>query len=345
MAKRAGKGIFLVVAGLAVLAGLAGWWALHRGVESTDDAAIEASVIPVSPKVSGYVVALSIADNQTVRKGDVLLKIDPRDYVLAVEEAKAGLASAQARMEAAQFTHNSTTVSAPSDLESARAQVESAMADWKNKVVSLKRLQALDDTARTRKALDDAVAGEKSARSALDSAQARLRSAQTAPDKVAASRASVRELQADVEKAQAALDIAQKNLDDTVLVAPQDGRVTRRTVEVGAYVAPGQQLFTLVGRDLWVVANFKETQLSGMKPGQRVDIQVDAYPDQTFRGRLDSIQAGTGARFSLFPPENATGNFVKVVQRVPVKIVFDEKPGGQFALGPGMSVVPTVHVQ
>jgi membrane fusion protein (multidrug efflux system) len=149
---------------------------------------------------------------------------------------------------------------------------------------------------------------------------------------------------ADIEQAEAAVSMAELNLSYTKITAPQDGRVTRRTVEQGAYVQPGQALMAIVPRQFWVVANFKETQLARMRVGQPVEIKVDAYPGRVFNGRVESIQTGSGARFSMFPPENATGNFIKVVQRVPVKIVFDASPDTQITLGPGMSVVPSVRV-
>jgi membrane fusion protein (multidrug efflux system) len=345
MSKRAGRGLIVIIVILALIAIGGAHYMMTRGQEKTEDATIEANVIPVAPKVSGYVVELDVTDNQRVKKGDVLLKIDPRDYQIALDQAKADLASAESRLAGAKFKHAGTSVSAPSNLESAQSQVAAAEAEWKNADKTLKRLQSLNDTARSQQSLDDASAAEKSARSKLEDAKARLRSAQTAPDEVAASEASVKELEAALEHANAAVEQAQNNLDDTTVVASQDGRITRRSVEQGAYVEEGQQLLSLVGNTVWVIANFKETQLDGMKAGQAVDIHIDAYPSEKFEGKVDSVQAGTGARFSLFPPENATGNFVKIVQRVPVKIVFTEQPPAELQVGPGMSVVPTVHVQ
>ncbi len=320
-------------------------WVSNYGKVHTDDAAIEAHVIPVAAKVPGYVVELNVEDNQIVKKGDILLKIDPRDYTSSLEEAQAKLGAAEARLVAGQHNYASTSVSAPSNLESAKAQVVSATAELKNAQQALNRLQKLSDDARSRQSLDDAVAVEKRARANLEDANARLKTAETAPDAVAASQASVKELEAAVEEAKAAVQMAQNNLDDTIVRAAQDGRVTRKNVEIGAYVQTGQQLTILVSKDLWVVANFKETQLEGMQPGQSVDVEIDAYPGKTLAGKVDSVQAGTGARFSLFPPENATGNFVKIVQRVPVKIVFNNIPPEELHLGPGMSVIPTVHVK
>lgn len=336
----------VVLAVLAAGCGLALFeWVSNYGRVHTDDAAIEARVIPVAAKVPGYVVELAAADNQPVKKGEILLKIDPRDYTAALEEAQAKLAAAQARLTAGRHNLASMSVSAPSNLESAKAQVVSAEAELKNARQALNRLQKLSDDARSRQSLDDSVAAEKRARANLEDANARLKSAETAPDAVAASEASVEELEAAVNEAQAAVQMAQNDLDDTVVRAAEDGRITRKSVEAGAYVQTGQQLATLVSREIWVVANFKETQLDGMRPGQPVDIDIDAYPGKTLIGKVDSLQAGTGARFSLFPPENATGNFVKIVQRVPVKILFDGAPPEDLHLGPGMSVVPTVHVK
>jgi len=176
-------------------------------------------------------------------------------------------------------------------------------------------------------------------------AAAQTARAQTAPDAIAAAKANTEELVAQGKQAQADLAQAEKDLADTKILAPMDGIITNRGVERGDYVMPGQQLGSLVGNDIWVVANFKENQLKNMKPGQDVDMHVDAYPDLKLKGKIDSFQDGTGARFSAFPPENATGNFVKIVQRVPVKIVFTERPDEKYVIGPGMSVEPTVDTK
>lgn len=345
MPKPSPKKLIFIVVIIGVIAAGAIHWLSGRDEVETDDATIEAHIVPIAPKVAGYVVESHIEDNQHVKQGDILLKIDPRDYQASLDRANAQLKAAQARLIAGQHNFASTSVSAPSNLESAQSQVTSATAELKNAQQTLKRLQNLTDAARSRQSLEDAVSAEKQARANLEDAQARLRSAETAPDAIAASEAGVKELEAAMEDAKAAVALAQNNLDDTIIRAPQDGRVTRKNVEQGAYVQPGQQLSTLVSDEVWVVANFKETQLEGMKPGQVVDIDIDAYHGHSFKGKVDSVQSGTGARFSLFPPENATGNFVKIVQRVPVKILFDEKPGAEYPVGPGMSVVPTVHIE
>jgi len=206
-------------------------------------------------------------------------------------------------------------------------------------------MQRLNDEARSREQLDSAIAAEKTTRSSLEDAKARLRSAETAPKLIASAKSNTEELAAQVKIARADLAQAEKDLADTKIVAPMDGRITRRGVERGDYVQPGQQLASLVGCEIWVVANFKETQLTHMRAGDRVVMHIDALPLVELEGKVNSIQSGTGERFSLFPPENATGNFVKVVQRVPVKILLAKQPGGTLPIGPGLSVIPTVYTQ
>lgn len=314
----------------------------HRYEESTDDAAIDGHTVTLSPKVAGYVKLLNIDDNQQVKAGDVLLEIDTGDYITRRDHARAALDAAKAAAQAAQSNAETTDVSAPSNLEVAQAQVNAAQANLDKAVEDLKRMQRLSREARSQEQLDQAIANEKSMRSNLENALARLRSAQTAPQAIAQAQADSEKLAAQVKQAEADLAQAEIDLGNTKIIAPIDGRITRRNVERGNYVQPGQNLASLVGNDLWVVANFKETQLRHMHAGQTVKISVDAYPDADLTGKVDSIQSGTGAFFSAFPPENATGNFVKIVQRVPVKIVFDHTPDAALALGPGLSVIPVV---
>ncbi|MDE1900368.1 MAG: HlyD family secretion protein [Alphaproteobacteria bacterium] len=334
--------LVLIVAALALVAG-GGFYAYdHRYEESTDDATIDGTIVTISPKISGYVKTLNITDNQRVKAGDVLLEIDPADYIVRRDRAQAALAAAEAAEAAGQNNARTTSVSAPSDLDAARAQVAAAQANWVKAASDLKRMQALSNEARSQQQLDQAIAAEKSARSALEDAQAKLRSAQTAPETVARAEATSRQLAAQVKQAQADLAQAEIDLADTKVVAPIDGYITKRSVDQGTYVQAGQALGSLVGTDMWVTANFKETQLTHMHRGQPVSIDVDAYPGVTIKGKVDSIQAGTGAFFSTFPPENATGNFVKIVQRVPVKITFDGALPPDVKLGPGLSVEPTV---
>lgn len=275
------KRVLFLVFVLLMATGFAVHWVMNTGKESTDDAIIEAHTIPISPKVSGYIVALNVRDNQQVKKGDVLVEIDPRDYALRLDAAKARLVSAQVEAN--------------------------------NAGVNARRAIAIGKAAGAQKDIDNAVAAEATAKAAEDAAR--------------------------VEVA-----IAQKNLDDSKIIAPEDGVITMRNAEQGGYATPGQQLFMLVGMERWVVANFKEVQITHMRPGQRVDIVVDAYPKLKLNGKVDSIQSGTGARFSAFPPENATGNFVKIVQRVPVKIILDGPVPEGIVLGPGLSVQPVVFI-
>jgi membrane fusion protein, multidrug efflux system len=226
-------------------------------------------------------------------------------------------------------TANAQLEAARKKAAAAEAQVAEARAAQRTATESLRQVESQVDEAQAR----------------IGEAQGRLAAAGAAPHQVAVSRAQADLADAEVEQARAAVEQAAIELSSTQISAPESGRVTRKSVEAGAYVHVGQALMAIVPRDVWVVANFTETQLSDMRPGQPVEITVDAYPGRHFRGHVDSMQAGTGARFSLLPPENATGNFVKVVQRVPVKIVFDEFPSLDHLLSPGMSVVPVVKVK
>ncbi len=260
-------------------------WFIHQSLcyVSTDDAFIEGHVIPISAKVSAHVTKVPVADNQEVKAGDLLVELDPNDYRVLDQMAKA-------------------------ELQAVEAEAEKAHTDAER----YKKLNTQDEVSKQQ--LDMAV----------------LRT-QIADAKVASAKASVE--QADL------------NVSYTKIYAPIDGHVTKKSVEVGQLVPVGQPLLAIVSKEKWVIANFKETQLTLMRPGQKAEIKVDTYSSKTFKGHVDSIQRGTGARFSLFPPENATGNYVKVVQRVPVKIVFEEAPDKKYPLALGMSVVPEVKVR
>lgn len=321
-----------------------GYFYLHRGEISTDDATIDGSAVVLSPKVSGYVKTLNIKDNQQVKAGDVLLEIDPTDYIIRRDKAKAALTAAQAAAAAAHNNLETTSVSAPSNVDSTAAQVAAAQATWEKSFADRKRMESLYRVrAIAQQQLDQAIAIEKSDRANLDKLQADHRAANTAPSVIAAAQSTSDQLQAQIKQAEADLAQAEADLANTKIIAPMDGRITKRSVEPGNYVQTGQQMASLVGRDLWITANFKENQLEHIQIGQPVDIRIDAYPDIKLHGKVDSLQAGTGAYFSLFPAENATGNFVKTVQRIPVKIVFDNPPNDTIAIGPGMSVIPTVY--
>jgi len=226
---------------------------------------------------------------------------------------------------------------------SATAQLEAARKNAAAAEAQVAEARAAQQTAAESLRQAESQAAEAQAR--IGEARGRLEAAKAAPHQVAVSRSQADIARAEVEQMRAAVDHAALELTSTKLHAPASGRVTRRIVEAGAYVQAGQTLITLVPSDVWVVANFMETQLADIRPGQPVEISVDAYPNKRFKGRVESIQAGTGARFSLLPPENATGNFIKVVQRVPIKIVFDASPDPSYPLSPGMSVVPVVKVK
>jgi len=335
-----------IMAGLLIAAfGVGAYFYLQRGEVSTDNAAIDGRTVVLSVKVPGYVKTLTVKDNQLVKAGDILLEIDSADYIIRRDRAKAALTAAQAAANASNNNTETTMVTAPSNIDAAAAQVASATATWEKAISDRQRMETLFNVgACSRQQIDQTVTVEKSARSNLDATRASLHSANTASTVIAAAKATSEQLQAQANQAKADLDQAENDLVNTKIVAPMDGHITKRSAEIGTYVQTGQQLAILVGTELWVVANFKENQLEHMHPGQFVDIRVDAFPNIKLRGKVDSIQAGTGSYFSLFPAENATGNFVKIVQRVPVKIVFESIPY-DIQLGPGMSVVPTVYAQ
>lgn len=327
-----------------ILGGSGTYYYLQRGEISTDNAAIDGQTVVLSPKVQGYVKNLHMQDNQLVKAGDVLMEIDPTDYIIRRDRARATLAAAQAAANASHSNLETARVSAPSTVDGAQAQVASAEATWEKALSDRQRMESLFNVgACSQQQLDQMIATEKSSRATLDKMHADLRSANTAPNVIAAAKDTSEQLQAQVKQAEVDLAQADNDLANTKIMAPIDGRITKRSVEIGNYVQVGQQLSSLVGTELWVIANFKETQLEHLQPGQPVDIRIDAFPNVKLRGKVDSVQAGTGGHFSLFPAENATGNFVKIVQRVPVKIVFDSLPDDSIHLGPGMSVVPTVH--
>ena len=336
------KSMTIIILFLLILGGIGTYYYLQRGEVSTDNAAIDGRTVIISPKVQGYVKALHIQDNQLVKSGDILLEIDPTDYIIRRDHAKAALAAAKSAANASGSNLETTTVSAPANVDAAQAQVSSVQASWEKALADRQRMESLLSAgACSKQQFDQAVATEKSARATLDQMEAALHSANTAPSVIAAAQDSSEQLQAQVKQAESDLAQAENDLANTKIIAPMDGRITKRSVEVGSYVTAGTQLGSLVGAELWVTANFKENQLENIRSGQPVDIRIDAFPNVRLHGKVDSLQAGTGSHFSLFPAENATGNFVKTVQRVPVKIIFDSLP--DLPLGPGMSVEPTVH--
>jgi len=305
--------------------------------ESTDDAFIAAHVIPVAPQVAGRVTQVFGGDNQEVREGDVLLQIDPVDYQTKLEQARAALAASQSRLAqaVAQLAADRAAV------EQEKASVTVAEARAKQADADNRRYQAVGNSAASQSQLDLAASQARSADAEVQAARNKELAAEA---QVGLAQANIQTAKAEIQSSQANVRQAGQDLSYTRVKAPQTGYVTHRTVEVGAYVKAGQALMALVPRQVWVVANFKETQLTRMRPGQPVRVKVDAYPRVTFHGHVDSIQRGSGASFSLLPPENASGNYVKVVQRVPVKILIDDADEAGFVLGPGMSVEPEVRV-
>jgi membrane fusion protein, multidrug efflux system len=379
--------IFLVIAAIVVIVGGIFAWRYFSSYESTDDAEVDGHLMPLSARISGYVLHVNVDDNQAVHKGDVLVEIDPRDYQTALDQAKANLASAQATARSLNITVPVTNVSTTSQISSSEADIDNAQAgivaarqqydaaqadliqaqanDVKAQNDLVRYKQLVDKQEISRQLYDQAVAAAASgdatvaaakanvsaaaqqitqARARLATAEANLRSSQTGPQQVASTKARALSAQADVEEKQAALEQAELNLQYTKLIAPVDG-VVSKSVEVGMNVQPGQQLLTIVPlNDVWFTANFKETQLKYMRPGQKAEIKVDAN-GRTYQGHVDSIANSSGARLSLLPPENATGNYVKVVQRIPVKIVLDPGQNSDDYLRLGMSVEPKVFVK
>jgi membrane fusion protein (multidrug efflux system) len=306
--------------------------------ESTDDAFIDGYVTLISPRVPGQITRLAVTDNQEVKVGDVLVEIDPRDYEAKAAQARADLAAAQSQLNESQ----AQVKVSEAKVTQAQAAVTAAEAENQRATDDLKRYENVESRAISKSAFDLAQAQARSAVANLEAARSQTNAAES---DVELSEAGVETAKATVQQAEAKLQQAELNLSYTKIIAPMDGRVTARTVQLGNYVQPGQALLALVPKDVWVVANFKETQLTHMKPGQSVELKVDAYPNKKFKSKVDSLQAGTGARFSLLPPENAVGNYIKVVQRVPVKIIFDEELPTNLDIAPGMSVVPIVKVK
>ena len=375
-----GAGLVLLIAGLLL-------WRYLSSYESTDDAQVDVHLYPVSSRISGYVIKVNVGDNQYVEKGTVLVEIDPKDYEVAVQQARANVANAEATAQSLNITVPVTSVNTQSQLKSAtsdvdgataavtaaekqlaaaHAQVEEAEANDVRAQDDLHRYKALvakDEVSE--QTYDTALAAAKSstasvaaahaneaaaaqavdqARSHLQGSEANRRYAETGPQQVSSTRARARAAVADVEQKRALLEQAELNLQYTKIIAPISGEVNKTVVE-GLNVQPGQQLLTVVPLDeVWVTANFKETQLRHMRVGQKATIHVDSN-GRSYKAQVDSIAGATGPLFSLLPPENATGNYVKIVQRIPVKIVLEPGENRDRQLRPGMNVVPHVYLR
>ena len=395
------RSILIVILILAAIGGYFAW-KYFSVRESTDDAQIEGHVHPMAARVGGTVINVAVKDNQWVEAGTVLAQLDPNDYQVALDRAKADLAEAEATLagsrtgvpitttdtssaltqsaagvaeaQASMTTTGSTIATAKARLESARATVRQIQANYDRAAKDVERFRPLvakeeiaqqyfdaavaqadalkAGLAAANAQVTEAEASVRTQESALDRDQARLnqsiaaeRRAHTGPQQVAAAVARTKSAEARVAMAKAAVAQAELNLQYTTIKAPVAGLVSNRSVELGQIVAPGQPLLAVIPtNDIWVVANFKETQLRSMKPGQKVTITVDS-DGREYDGHVDSIAGATGARFSLLPPENATGNFVKVIQRVPVKIVFEPDQDKEHRLRPGLSVEPSVFTR
>lgn len=336
--------IGLAVIGLLTLGGIYYWWST-RNIESTDDAYTDGRAITIAPQVAGMVVSLDVTDNQFVKQGQPLIYIDPRQYTIDREQAEGALVTAKNQYAGQQLGAEIARKNFPAQLAQAKAQLANANATLDKAKADYSRQISLSKQATSQQDVDAARAALKQAEAQVMLAEAQVTQNSPVPQRIGETDAQVGQLKGQVEQAQARLDQADLNLSWAVVKAPQDGWITKRNVEKGTYVAPGQQIFSIVAPEVWVTANFKETQLSYMRPGQPVKITIDAYPSLDIRGHVDSIQLGSGSKFTAFPPENATGNFVKVVQRVPVKIVIDSGLDPRIPLPLGISVEPTVTVR
>jgi membrane fusion protein, multidrug efflux system len=322
--------------------------------QSTDDAFIDGHIIPVSAKVAGRVQSVYIRDNQMVTGGQTVVELDPRDFAAATRQKMAAMQSSEAQAGAAQAAVQQAIAHVKTEQATVESDEASAAADAAQNDKAQSDFQRYQDLYKTRvvapQDLDHYRAAAKSAKATLDAANKKVLSDEAqvneARAEVAAYQGLVESVTAQIHEADASLATAKLNQSYTEIVAPENGWVTQKSVEPGEYVQAGQTMFALVPQKVWVTANFKEDQIRRMRPGQEVEIEIDALHGKKFRGHVDSIQAGSGARFSLLPPQNATGNYVKVVQRVPVKILFDEPINSEsdLPLGPGESVVPTVKV-
>ena len=320
--------------------------------ESTDDAFIAAHVVSIAPRVSGQVSAVHVLDNQMVRSNELLLEIDPADYATTAAQKQSSADASEANyktmlaaldlMAVKVATAQATADQSKADADAAEATDARAQADFKrNQELRTQNTISAQEFDAAQDAVKEADANLIAARQKAVADVSRINEAKATQ---AATEASVGMALALFRQAQTAVQSAQLDLSYTKIFAPCDGLVTRKAVETGNYVQVGQQLMSIVPPEIWVVANFKESQLKKMKPGQLVSVAIDALGGKTFRAHVDSVQAGSGAAFSLLPPENATGNYVKVVQRVPVKILFDEALPADHVIGPGLSVTPDVRV-
>jgi membrane fusion protein (multidrug efflux system) len=320
--------------------------------ESTDDAFIAGHVVSIAPRIAGQVAAVHVLDNQMVRSNDLLVEIDPADYAMIVAQ-KTAAADAQSASYKTMFAGwqlmQAKVTTAEAGVRKAQADADAVEATAKKTQVDFERAQDLvKQKTVSPQEFDTTQAANTKAQADLKSTQEKVSEAKSLVEEanrmLAAAWAEAGTVLAQWQEAQTNIAAAKINLAYTKIFAPADGRATRKAVEAGDYLQAGQQIMSLVPPEVWVVANFKESQLAQMTPGQPATVEIDALGGKEFRAHVDSVQAGSGAAFSLLPPENASGNFVKVVQRVPVKIVFDEPLPADKVIGPGLSVTPDVQV-
>ena len=318
--------------------------------ESTDDAFITGHIISIAPRISGQVTAVAIQDNQLVRSNELLVALDPADLSLAIAQKEATAAAQLASyktmiagwelMQTKVATAEAAARKAKADVEAADATLKKAQADF-TRASELRKQNTISQAEFD--AEQAAITQAQAARNAdAEAAAEAVSKVEEANRTLAAAWAQAGTALVQWHEAKTNIAVARQNFSYTQITAPDGGRITRKAVEPGDYVQAGQQLLTIVPNEVWVIANFKESQLKNMRPGQPVTVEIDALGGKRFAAHVDSVQAGSGAAFSLLPPENATGNFVKVVQRVPVKIVFDEALPADHVLGPGLSVTPSV---
>ena len=332
---------------VAILLAIGGWiatkWWWARTHVTTDNAQIDAAIVPIQPKVGGLVISIPVTNHQAVKQGDLLVQIDQRDYLarLAQADADLALAVAAAGNNAHSGQASAQVASARANAAAARSSIEQAQANADRAQKDLERIRGLVAKKMTSpQALDGA---EALARAAQAQLSAMRQTAVSAGEQVSASSAALTAAQAKVAAARALRNMAANQLADTRIVAPVSGIIAGKSAEQGQLVGPGQLLLSVVPMgDIWIIANVKETDLSDVKPGNAVEVEVDAYPGKKFAAEVESISPATGARFALLPPDNATGNFTKVVQRIPVRIRIKQSEDAQHQLRVGMSAVVTI---
>jgi membrane fusion protein (multidrug efflux system) len=319
--------------------------------ESTDDAFIAGHIVSIAPRISGQVSAVYVLDNQLVRSNDLLVEIDPADYATTLSQKQAAQHSAESNFKAAVAGYNlmgvkvttaeATAKESKADADAAAATAVRAKADFaRAQELRTNETISAQEFDQAKAATDQAEANFNSAKQKADADESKVDEANA---QLEAAKAESDAVFSQLNQSKTEVDSAQLNFSYTKIFAPSDGRVTRKQVEAGDYLQTGQTIMSIVPTDVWVVANFKESQLEKMQPGQSALVKIDALGGRKFRAHVDSVQAGSGAAFSLLPPENATGNFVKVIQRVPVKIIFDEPLPADHTIGPGLSVTPSVQ--